>query len=44
MSMSRLEGIKSSEYYHGKSNGVCEDIKVKMKLTGQTVVTIGKLL
>ena len=41
--MYRLSGIKYAEEDHDQSNIVFEGLKVKMKVTDQPVVTIGKL-
>ena len=44
VSMYQLERIKSAENDHDQSNVVCEEIKSKLKITAQPVVTIGTLI
>ena len=39
-----LERIKYSEEEHNQSNAFCEELKAEMKVTAQTVVTIGKVI
>ena len=38
-----MKRIKSAEEYHDQYNVVCEELKVELKLTDHTVVTIGKV-
>ena len=42
--MYRLARIKSAEEDNNQSNFVCEELKAKLKVTSQPVLTIGKVI
>ena len=44
VSMYRLARIKSAEEDNNQSNFVCEELKAKLKVTSQPVLTIGKVI